>query len=81
VQGRVPDELRSRIMAVYATMFMGVQPLGALMAAVFGQANRRAVRAYGIRNGLPLASLFYVFRVPSGGASARIDGTSAGLGR
>src|SRR5712672_1749564 len=32
VQGRVPDELRSRIMAVYATMFMGVQPLGALIA-------------------------------------------------
>jgi MFS family permease len=32
VQVRVPDELRSRIMAVYATMFMGVQPLGALVA-------------------------------------------------
>lgn len=32
VQNRVPDELRSRVMAVYATMFMGVQPLGALMA-------------------------------------------------
>ena len=32
VQNRVPDELRGRIMAVYATMFMGVQPLGALLA-------------------------------------------------
>jgi MFS family permease len=32
VQQRVPDELRSRLMAVYATMFMGVQPIGALMA-------------------------------------------------
>jgi MFS family permease len=32
VQVRVPDELRSRIMAVYATMFMGIQPLGALVA-------------------------------------------------
>lgn len=32
VQNRVPDELRSRVMAVYATMFMGVQPLGALLA-------------------------------------------------
>jgi MFS family permease len=32
VQNRVPDALRSRVMAVYATMFMGVQPLGALLA-------------------------------------------------
>ena len=32
IQERVPDELRSRLMAVYATMFMGVQPLGALLA-------------------------------------------------
>jgi hypothetical protein len=32
VQRRVPDEMRSRLMAVYATMFMGVQPIGALIA-------------------------------------------------
>src|SRR5437588_1133602 len=32
IQNRVPDELRSRVMAVYATMFMGVQPIGALLA-------------------------------------------------
>lgn len=32
VQNRVPDELRGRVMAVYATMFMGVQPVGALLA-------------------------------------------------
>jgi len=32
IQNRVPDELRSRMMAVYATMFMGVQPIGALIA-------------------------------------------------
>ena len=32
VQNRVPDELRGRVMAVYATMFMGVQPIGALFA-------------------------------------------------
>jgi MFS family permease len=32
IQNRVPDELRSRVMAVYATMFMGVQPIGALIA-------------------------------------------------
>jgi MFS family permease len=34
VQQRVPDEMRSRLMAVYATMFMGVQPIGALLAGV-----------------------------------------------
>jgi MFS family permease len=32
VQNRVPDELRGRVMAVYATMFMGIQPLGSLLA-------------------------------------------------
>jgi MFS family permease len=32
VQERVPDAMRSRLMAVYATMFMGVQPIGALIA-------------------------------------------------
>src|SRR5438046_7735835 len=31
MQNRVPDELRSRVMAVYATMFIGVQRLGALI--------------------------------------------------
>jgi len=38
IQSRVPDELRGRVMAVYATMFMGIQPLGALLAG--GVANR-----------------------------------------
>jgi MFS family permease len=32
IQERVPEDLRSRLMAVYATMFMGVQPIGALLA-------------------------------------------------
>src|SRR6266567_1319113 len=32
IQNRVPDELRSRVMAVYATMFMGMQPIGSLIA-------------------------------------------------
>lgn len=34
VQSRVPDELRGRVMAVYASMFMGVQPIGALLAGL-----------------------------------------------
>jgi MFS family permease len=32
LQNRVPDRLRGRVMAVYATMFMGVQPIGSLIA-------------------------------------------------
>jgi hypothetical protein len=32
VQNRSPEQLRWRLMAVYATMFMGVQPIGALLA-------------------------------------------------
>ena len=34
IQQHVPDEMRSRLMAVYATTFMGVQPIGALLAGV-----------------------------------------------
>jgi MFS family permease len=34
IQQRVPDEMRSRLMAVYATVFMGVMPVGALIAGV-----------------------------------------------
>jgi MFS family permease len=37
IQQRVPDEMRSRLMAVYATMFMGVQPIGALLAGGIGK--------------------------------------------
>jgi MFS family permease len=32
VQSMVPDELRGRVMAVYSMMFMGMAPVGALMA-------------------------------------------------
>jgi MFS family permease len=32
IQSMVPDRLRGRIMAVYAMMFMGMAPLGALLA-------------------------------------------------
>jgi MFS family permease len=63
VQDRVPDELRSRIMAVYATMFMGVQPLGALIAG--GVAKRigapYALSAFG--SICLIGCLVFVFRV------------------
>jgi MFS family permease len=62
VQARVPDELRGRVMAVYATMFMGVQPLGALVAG--GLAKKiGAPYALSIFGAVCLVgSLFFAFR-------------------
>ena len=82
VQVRVPDELRSRIMAVYATMFMGVQPLGALVAG--GVAKRfgapRTLGAFGV---ICLCGAFvFLFRVAlrMWGAPDSAE-SQAGLGR
>jgi MFS family permease len=63
IQNRVPDELRSRVMAVYATMFMGVQPIGSLVAG--GVAKRiGAPYTLTVFGTLVLAgSLFFLFRV------------------
>jgi MFS family permease len=82
VQNRVPDELRGRIMAVYATMFMGVQPLGALIAG--GVAKRfgapHALTVFGAV--CLLGSLFYVFRVAMRlGRTESSTEPQAGLGR
>jgi MFS family permease len=63
VQNRVPDELRGRVMAVYATMFMGVQPIGSLIAG--GVAKHigapRTLTVFGVI--VLMASLVFVFRV------------------
>jgi MFS family permease len=63
VQNRVPDELRSRVMAVYATMFMGVQPIGSLLAG--GVAKRmgaaRTLEIFGIL--VLAASLVFTVKV------------------
>jgi MFS family permease len=82
LQSRVPDELRGRIMAVYATMFMGVQPLGALIAG--GVAKRigapHALAAFGTV--CFLGSLFFVFRVAMRlGQTQGSTEPQAGLGR
>jgi MFS family permease len=82
VQGRVPDDLRGRVMAVYATMFMGVQPLGALIAG--GVAKRigapYALTAFG--SICLFGSLFFMFRVAMRLGDAQ-DSTEpqAGFGR
>jgi MFS family permease len=63
IQSRVPDRLRSRVMAVYATMYLGVQPVGALLAGVVAK-HIGAPRTMAILGGLVLAgSLFFIFRV------------------
>jgi len=63
IQYRVPDELRSRVMAVYATMMMGMQPIGALIAG--GVAKHagapRTLTAFGLF--VLLGSLVFLFRV------------------
>lgn len=63
IQNRVPDELRSRVMAVYATMFMGVQPIGSLIAG--GVAKRigapYTLTVFGLL--VLLGSLVFLFRV------------------
>jgi MFS family permease len=63
VQNRVPDELRGRVMAVYATMFMGVQPIGALIAGGFAKhiGAPRTLLVFGVI--VLMASLVFVFRV------------------
>ena len=75
LQQRVPDELRSRLMAVYATMFMGVQPVGALLAG--GVARRigtpNAVLLFGC---LVFAGcLVFIWRVASRTGGAQIGAT------
>jgi len=77
VQNRVPDALRSRVMAVYATMFMGVQPLGALLAGGLAK-HLGAPLTLALFGSVCLAgSLVYVaravFRVQNtGGAEAQV---------
>ncbi len=63
VQSRVPDELRGRVMAVYATMFMGVQPVGSLIAGGIAK-HIGAPYTLTIFGTLVLAgSLIFLFRV------------------
>jgi MFS family permease len=63
LQNRVPDQLRGRIMAVYATMFMGVQPIGSLIAGGVAK-HIGAPRTLAVFGTLCfLGSLVFIFRV------------------
>jgi MFS family permease len=63
IQNRVPDELRSRVMAVYATMMMGMQPIGSLIAGGVAkhEGAPRTLAVFGIL--VLLGSLVFLFRV------------------
>jgi MFS family permease len=82
IQNRVPDELRGRVMAVYATMFMGIQPVGSLIAG--GVARHigapRTLTVFGIL--VLLGSLVFLFRVVMRlGQAQPAPEPQAGLGR
>lgn len=63
VQSRVPDELRGRVMAVYATMFMGIQPVGSLIAGAVAK-HIGAPLALGIFGALvAIGSIVFLFLV------------------
>src|SRR5258708_40025726 len=63
IQNRVPDELRGRVMAVYATMMMGMQPIGALIAGGVAKHARAptTLAVFGVL--VLLGSLVFLFRV------------------
>jgi len=63
IQNRVPDELRSRVMAVYATMFMGVQPIGSLIAGGVAKHIGAPATLTVFGSLVLLGSLFFLFRV------------------
>ena len=83
VQNRVPDALRGRMMAVYATMFMGVQPIGSLLAGGLAKhvGAPRTLAVFGTV--CLLGSLFFVFRVVMRLPLAKSEGAEiqAGLRR
>lgn len=65
IQSMVPDELRGRVMSVYSMMFMGMGPLGSLLA---GSAAQRvgapaAVAAGGVLT--IIAAVIFALRLPN----------------
>jgi MFS family permease len=63
LQNRVPDHLRGRIMAVYATMFMGIQPIGSLIAGGIAKKMGAPYTLALFGTLCFLGSLFFIFRV------------------
>jgi MFS family permease len=63
IQNRVPDGLRSRVMAVYATMFMGVQPVGSLIAGGMAKHIGAQTTLTVFGSLMLLGSLIFILRV------------------
>jgi MFS family permease len=80
-QSRVPDELRGRVMAVYATMFMGIQPVGSLLAG--GVAKHigapMTLAIFGVV--LLVGAIVFTLRVLLPAEQQRAAASQAGLGR
>ncbi len=49
IQTMTPDRLRGRVMSVYSMMFMGMAPVGALLAGVVAERFGRAIHRGGRR--------------------------------
>jgi len=63
IQSMVPDRLRGRVMSVYAMTFMGMAPLGALLAGAAADVLG-APAAIGIGGGISIAGgLLFLFRL------------------
>jgi len=75
IQERVPDELRSRLMAVYATMFMGVQPIGALLAGGVGKriGTPNTVLLFGCA--VLIGCLFFIWKVAARTGKTQVGAT------
>ncbi len=80
-QSRVPDELRGRVMAVYATMFMGIQPIGALLAGGVAKHIGAPMTLAIFGAVLLLGSVVFTLRVLLPAEQRRAAASQAGLGR
>ena len=73
IQSMAPDQLRGRVMAVYSMMFMGMAPLGALMAGVVaGRIGAPLTVALGGAGCLVAAGLFALWLPQLRGEARRL---------
>jgi len=64
IQAMVPDRLRGRIMAVYSMMFMGMAPIGAILAGAIASRFSASI-AVALGGGLAvIAGIAFWFRLP-----------------
>jgi MFS family permease len=65
IQSMVPDRLRGRVMAVYSMMFMGMAPLGALLAGSLAR-NLSAPTVVALGGAIAVVvGILFAFRLPS----------------